>query len=257
MHIRHLMVINATFAALTYAAQISDLQGTWKSGCIANGSSDQKAVVTYDIAGTTLRATSYIYTPEGCSAPTGHIWTDSLVGSIAIDNSGAQSIAGTRLICTVQLYRAVPITDYAINGVNSINYCGYSDWTPGVYKDISGRYDVAANDTNPRAGESRYDLVEVAGDTMYLGNMTGPFPFERTYPTVVSKQVFLLKSSATIARRQNGVFRYDNHAREIDRDGSRYDLMGRQLRTGRTGHKPMLTIVKQSSTGHTVLDLRN
>jgi hypothetical protein len=65
-----------------------------------------------------------------------------------------------------------PLFQYMVDHLNRTAYCGYTDWSVGVEKEMLGR--VCNDYKMPVAGDVKYQIFRVDGNTMNLGDDYAP-----------------------------------------------------------------------------------
>ena len=141
---------------------LSELEGTWNSNCISDGSNYDKH--TLSLSGTNLTVTQTSYEDSSCS--TGRIsfeynYTNVAAGT-AINLSNGNS--GWGISGTVQSLNVTPLSSDMTNTMNSISFCGLSTWQLNTASNAQGLdCGSGANPTQGSAWNSRY---RVSGTTL-------------------------------------------------------------------------------------------
>ncbi|MBD3242821.1 MAG: hypothetical protein GF331_19675, partial [Chitinivibrionales bacterium] len=161
---------------LTHGADTDDLAGRWLSPCIPNGTATtQVGTIDYQFTDSLLVAVYKVYWAPDCGASDDHLWTDSLRAIVRVVDTNAATGDDVRIDVVVMALMARAESSDAADGANQIEHYGYSDWEPGVVKDVAGRVSGTSGDTNAAVGEIRFGLLRIVQDSLFVGNLSGPF----------------------------------------------------------------------------------
>jgi hypothetical protein len=170
--------------AVAPGAPGSELNGTWETSCFDNnGFNFARTTIQYtDLA---LTGTFAEYEDAACTRPT-HVshWTG--VATV----SGTTPAGDTKLDLSFVTFTSTSLTAANADFNNTNSYCGFTDWTANVEKDVLGA--PCYGFTIPVGGES-LDIYRVEGSTLRFGegSMIGTDVPESARPTSLSTyQVF-------------------------------------------------------------------
>lgn len=153
--------------------------GVWKMSCRANSSGDYQINVAFFDQGS-YRITSSYYSAPGCSSNT-KIMEIIEAGSYSQTASSSSSMA--RLDRNIVVVNVKPTLAAAVSTFNSLVYCGISDWSLDVARDVIANCSGYRGYSLPRRDTTIYDLAEIAlfdspavpgipGSQTYRGDLT-------------------------------------------------------------------------------------
>jgi hypothetical protein len=142
---------------LILAAALS-LQGTWQKACETTEEDSQIRVL--QITDKEMTQTFHYFEEDNCQ---GKEWLKiEFISNYAKKNED--------LDLELQSVKATSGTDATTTGLNSISYCGYSDWKTGESKDISGRQ--CSDGTAPAKGTKTYSKIKQENNQLWLGKFS-------------------------------------------------------------------------------------
>lgn len=158
----------------------NDLDGTWETPCVALPMQQLYAKTRLVYSSLSLTGTFSDYADAACTKGMGvSTWTGT-----ATVGGPAAAAAATQLDLTFDTYKYEPLSDQAAAVNNMYKYCGISDWTAKVEKDV---LDHPCNGfAIPTAGKS-LDIYKVEGSSLKFGKgaKISAAPAESDRPTVL------------------------------------------------------------------------
>ena len=158
----------------------ADLNGTWETGCFDTGFLHAKTRLTYtDLA---LVGNYSEFDDAACTSPA-HSSDWTATATIA----GTTANGETKIDIAFATFTSTPLTAANADTNNQYMYCGFSDWSANVEKDILGA--PCMGFSIPVGGES-LDIYTVMGDTLLFGANAkiGVDLMESDRPTTIDPQ---------------------------------------------------------------------
>ena len=154
------------------ARSLSDLEGTWASSCVSDGSSGSVGNnVTVIFSGTEFTFQIGLFIDSSCADPMYLMQTtynNSTAGTPTTFNDGT---SGYQFAATVKAVRVTIQNSLLIAVFNSgSGTCGKTDWTLNVAGDITGVANCGGGDI-PSQGTAHADKYKVSGTSLTLNNL--------------------------------------------------------------------------------------
>ncbi len=163
----------------------TELEGTWITSCYQSGSA--YFISSIAIAGTDVVYKEEAHTDSTCS-------TDSLYGEDTFDSFSigdeitfSDGTKGHRFTMEVVSFKITAQSSASVSALNTLSFCGYSDWALNTAKDYTGK--TCSSTAYAVANTSVQGLYNLVGNNLFLGtlNSTG------SYPTTVSTNITFVK----------------------------------------------------------------
>lgn len=148
------------------------VMGTWESDCRGSKLLEAQERHYYDFkADTFIDAHDFYFGSPDCKEPS---FTLQYEGNFKIGNVSSD-VEDARDIDLAYRKRAIvtPQTDSGADKLNTLNFCGYSDWAKGAQKDVANQGGVVCSLLDRNLPETKLDLVKVADDQLFFGNSSG------------------------------------------------------------------------------------
>ena len=137
----------------------ADLNGTWVTGCFNTGFAFAKTTISYDDLA--LSGSFDEFDDADC---TNGIHTSHWTGTSTI--AGTTATGETKIDIAYATFTSTPLSAVNATTNNSFQYCGFSDWSANVEKNILGA--PCQGFAIPVGGES-LDIYQVTDATLLFG----------------------------------------------------------------------------------------
>ena len=146
-----------TAAEKAAAAQLVELEGTWKTACYTN-SDNTSAIVTPTFAGNVLTITGEKHSDTSCA-------TDYRLReeshTFSMGDAGKFSL-------TVGTIKRTPQSSTAVTAYNSASKCSANDWELNTAKDCT--------EADGDQGDTYYCFYQLSGNTLYVNCDSSTYP---------------------------------------------------------------------------------
>lgn len=149
---------------------LANLAGTWKTGCQGPVSSVY-AIDQVVVSGSEMTQTLSGYSNSSCTT-----LSTTTVGifTVSVGDTGGASFEmanSTKLRATLVSIKATPNTASAATAWNTATYCGFTNWSNGVTKDITGNSTCSMKS----AGAINYQLFKITSSSGTNNNLVFGF----------------------------------------------------------------------------------
>lgn len=129
--------------------------GAWQTGCDYADSMYGISSVIFANGQFTQSATSY----DTSSCSTGYFKVE-ITGTYILGGKLSASSSAEKIDMTLAVLEFTPLDSSVVSTLNSMSFCGYSDWAINVGKDVTGR--TCDSSPMPSAGDVSYDIYYIS-----------------------------------------------------------------------------------------------
>lgn len=164
----------------------TELEGSWKASCFANGSESRSAVLV--ISKNAITKTVSNYSDSNCSKIGD--WGYKTTASFSIGLKLSEGFIP--IDSTLSAFAKIPATATEVASFNSGSHCGLTGWAIGEAKDVTGR---DCNGKTYNAGVVEYSSYQLNSGALRFGQ-----PTESKDGTTAEKRTTEIKQDITYTR---------------------------------------------------------
>jgi hypothetical protein len=147
------------------SAATTELEGSWKASCFANGTESRSSVIV--VSKNTVTKTVSNYSDANCATIGDWGYKTTVSFELAAKSSEGLVPIDFRLL----MFAKIPATASEATSFNSGNHCGLTGWVVGEDQDVTGR---DCNGKTYKAGVIEYSSYQLSGDLLRFGQAEGP-----------------------------------------------------------------------------------
>ena len=150
----------------------TELEGTWITSCYSSGSYYKTKTIT--VSGTGYVKKSEYHSDSSCSSDNytvEYTFSSLSIGDAVEFDSGK---TGHNYTMTLGTLTETPLNSSEVSFVNSISWCGYTDWVLDTPKSIAGK--TCGTRTKWSANTSIYGVYKLDGSKLFVETSSSSYP---------------------------------------------------------------------------------
>ena len=154
------------------SSSTTELEGTWVVSCYSSGSYYKTKTIT--VSGTGYVKKSEYHSDSSCSSD--NYTVESTFSSLSIGDAVEfdSGKTGHNYTMTLGTLTETPLNSSEVSFVNSISWCGYTDWVLDTPKSIAGK--TCGTSTKWSANTSIYGVYKLDGSKLFVETSSSSYP---------------------------------------------------------------------------------
>ena len=158
------------------SSSTTELEGTWVVSCYSSG--NYYKTKTIIVSGTGYVKKSEYHSDSSCSSDNytvEYTFSSLSIGDEMVFSSyGSSGGSGHKYTMTLSTMTETQLNSYEVSFVNSISWCGYTDWVLDTPKSIAGK--TCGTSTKLSANTSIYGMYILDGSKLFMELSSGSHP---------------------------------------------------------------------------------
>ena len=163
---------DSSTSSTTTSSTTTEIEGEWKTTCYSSGSYYKTKTIT--VSGTGIVKKSEYHSDSSCSIDNytvEYTFSSLSIGDAVEFNSGK---TGHKYTMTLSTMTETQLNSYEVSFVNSISWCGYTDWVLDTPKSIAGK--TCGTSTEWSENTSIYGLYLLDGSKLFVDTSSSSYP---------------------------------------------------------------------------------